>query len=180
MDTSREKAWSILTQHVQEKTLLNHCLAVEAAMRAYAAKYGEDVEYWGAVGLLHDVDFEKYPEEHPGNAGNMLKPHGYTDEFIIDIESHARDWEPERSLLQKVLLGVDELTGFIIACALVRPDKSIANLQVKSVMKKMKDKAFARAVNRETIIQGAQMLEVELQEHIEFVAAALAKDLSMA
>lgn len=180
MDTSREKAWSILTQHVQEKTLLNHCLAVEAAMRAYAAKYGEDVEYWGAVGLLHDVDFEKYPEEHPGNAGNMLKPHGYTDEFIIDIESHARDWEPERSLLQKVLLGVDELTGFIIACALVRPDKSIANLQVKSVMKKMKDKAFARAVNRETLIQGAQMLEVELQEHIEFVAAALAKDLSMA
>jgi len=179
MDTTREKAWSILTQHVQEKPLLNHCLAVEAAMRAYAAKYGEDVEYWGAVGLLHDVDFEKYPEEHPGNAKNMLKPHGYTDQFIIDIESHARDWAPERSLLQKVLLGVDELTGFIIACALVRPDKSIANLQVKSVMKKMKDKAFARAVNRETIVQGAQMLEIELQEHIEFVAAALAKEFSM-
>jgi putative nucleotidyltransferase with HDIG domain len=179
MDTAREKAWGILTHYVQEKPLLNHCLAVEAAMRAYAAKYGEDVEYWGAVGLLHDVDFEKYPEEHPSNVGKMLKPHGYTEQFVIDIESHARDWVPERSLLQKVLLGVDELTGFIIACALVRPDKSIANLQVKSVMKKMKDKAFARAVNRETIVQGAQMLEIELQEHIEFVAAALAKDFCM-
>lgn len=180
MDTTRDKAWNVLTNYVQEKTLLNHCQAVEIAMRAYAAKYGEDVEYWGAVGLLHDVDFEKYPDDHPNHAEEILKPYGYTEQFIIDIESHARDWAPERSLLQKVLLGVDELTGFIIACALVRPDKSIENLQVKSVMKKMKDKAFARAVNRETIAQGAQMLGIELQEHIEFVTAALAKDFSMA
>jgi putative nucleotidyltransferase with HDIG domain len=179
METIREKAWNILTEHVKEKTLLNHCLAVEVAMRAYAGKYGEDVEYWGAVGLLHDVGFEKYPEEHPGHTEELLKPHGYSKQFITDIESHARDWEPERSLLQKVLLGVDELTGFIIACALVRPDKSIANLQVKSVMKKMKDKAFARAVNRETIAQGAAMLEIELQEHVEFVTAALAEDFCM-
>lgn len=179
MDTTREKAWSILTEHVKEKPLLNHCLAVEVAMRAYAGKYGEDVEYWGAVGLLHDVDFEKYPEEHPSHTEQILKPHGYTAQFITDIESHARDWVPERNLLQKVLLGVDELTGFIIACALVRPDKSIANLQVKSVMKKMKDKAFARAVNRETIVQGAEMLGIELQEHIEFVTSALAKDFCM-
>lgn len=176
MDTSRAKAWSILTTHVHEKPLLNHCQAVEIAMRAYAEKYGEDVEYWGAVGLLHDVDFEKYPEEHPSHTGQILEPHGYTTDFITDIESHARDWVPERSLLQKVLLGVDELTGFIIACALVRPDKSIENLQIKSIMKKMKDKAFARAVNRETIVQGADMLGIELQEHIEFVTAALAKD----
>ncbi|GMA97870.1 HAD family hydrolase [Pelosinus sp. IPA-1] len=176
MDTSREKAWSILTTHVHEKPLLNHCQAVEIAMRAYAEKYEEDVEYWGAVGLLHDVDFEKYPEEHPNHTGQILVPHGYTAAFITDIESHARDWVPERSLLQKVLLGVDELTGFIIACALVRPDKSIENLQIKSIMKKMKDKAFARAVNRETIVQGADMLGIELQEHIEFVTAALAKD----
>lgn len=179
MDKTRETAWSVLTDHVKEKQLLNHCQAVEIAMRAYAGKFGEDVDYWGAVGLLHDVDFEKYPEEHTQQTGNLLKPHGYTEEFIVDIQSHARDWEPERSLLQKVLLAVDELTGFIIACALVRPDKSLANVQLKSVMKKMKDKAFARAVNRETIIQSAAMLGVDLQEHIVFVTEALAKDYRM-
>lgn len=178
MDTTRGKAWSVLTDHVQEKPLLNHCQAVEIAMRAYAEKFGEDVEYWGAVGLLHDVDFEKYPEEHTHQTGNLLTPHGYTEQFVIDIQSHARDWAPERSQLQKTLLAVDELTGFIIACALVRPDKSLANVQIKSVMKKMKDKAFARAVNRETIIQSAMMMGVDLQEHISFVTEALAKDYS--
>jgi len=176
MDTSREKAWRILTDHVKETQLLNHCRAVEIAMRAYAGKFGEDVEYWGAVGLLHDVDFENYPEEHTQQTGNLLIPHGYTDEFVIDIQSHARDWVPERSRLQKTLLAVDELTGFIIACALVRPDKDLANVQIKSVMKKMKDKAFARAVNRETIIHSAEMLGEDLQEHIGFVTEALAKD----
>ena len=179
MDTTREKAWSVLTEHVQEKPLLSHCRAVEIAMRAYAEKFGQDVEYWGAVGLLHDVDFEKYPEDHTKQTGNLLIPHGYTDEFVIDIQSHARDWEPERSQLQKTLLAVDELTGFIIACALVRPDKSLANVQLKSVMKKMKDKAFARAVNRETIIESAAMLGVDLAEHISFVTEALAKDYSL-
>jgi len=176
MDTTREKAWQVLTDHVKETPLLNHCQAVEIAMRAYAVKFGEDAEYWGAVGLLHDVDFEKYPEEHTYQTSNLLKPYGYTDEFVIDIQSHARDWEPERSRLQKTLLAVDELTGFIIACALVRPDKSLANVQIKSVMKKMKDKAFARAVNRETIIHSAEMLGIDLQEHIGFVTEALAKD----
>lgn len=179
MDTTREKAWNLLTTHVKEKPLLSHCRAVEIAMRAYAKRYGEDVEYWGAVGILHDVDFEKYPEKHPSNVGQLVKPHGYSEQFVIDIESHARDWEPERSLLQRVLFAVDEMTGFIIACALVRPDKSIENLEVKSVMKKMKDKAFARAVNRETIAQGAEMLEISLEEHIGFVAAALAKEFSI-
>lgn len=173
MDTSRQKAWDILNEHVKENVLLNHCLAVEAAMRAYGEKFAGDMEYWGAVGLLHDVDFEKYPHEHPGNTGDLLRPHGYTEQFIIDIESHARDWVPERSLLQKTLLAVDELTGFVIACSLVRPDKNIGNVEVKSVMKKMKDKAFARAVNRETIIEGANLLGVELQEHIQFVIKAL-------
>lgn len=175
MDLTREKAWSILTKNVTDRSLLKHCQAVETAMRAYAEKFGEDIEYWAAVGLLHDVDFEKYPEDHPHHAGEILRPHGYSDEFIIDIESHARDWPQERSLLQKTLFAVDELTGFIIACALVRPDKSLANLQVKSVMKKMKDKAFARAVNRETIAEGAKMLDIDLKEHIEFVTEALAK-----
>ena len=176
MDATREKAWQVLTDHVKEIPLLNHCLAVEIAMRAYATKFGEDVEYWGAVGLLHDVDFEKYPEDHTNQTGNLLKPHGYTDQFIIDIQSHARDWAPERSLLQKALLALDELTGFIIACSLVRPDKNLDNVQVKSVMKKMKDKAFARAVNRDNIVQGAVMLGIDLQQHIQFVTEALAKD----
>jgi putative nucleotidyltransferase with HDIG domain len=175
MDTTRQKAWGILTEHVKDKGLLNHCRAVEAAMGAYAEKFEENVEYWSAVGLLHDVDFEKYPDEHPNNAGNMLRPHGYTDQFIVDIESHARDRGMERSLLQKTLFSVDELTGFVIACALVRPDKNIANVEVKSVMKKLKDKSFARAVNRETIVEGASLLGVDLKEHIQFVIEALAK-----
>lgn len=175
MDTTRQKAWGILTDHVKENVLLNHCQAVETAMRAYAEKFDGDVEYWGAVGLLHDVDFEKYPNEHPSNAGSILRPHDYTTQFITDIESHARDWALERSILQKTLFAVDELTGFVIACALVRPDKSIANVEVKSVMKKLKDKSFARAVNRETIAEGANMLGVDLKEHIQFVIEALAK-----
>ena len=179
MDKTREKAWSVLTEHVKETPLLSHCRAVEIAMRAYAEKFGQDIEYWGSVGLLHDVDFEKYPEDHTKQTGNLLTPHGYTEQFILDIQSHARDWEPERSQLQKTLLAVDELTGFIIACALVRPDKSLANVQLKSVMKKMKDKAFARAVNRETIIESAAMLGVDLAEHISFVTEALAKDYSL-
>ncbi|WP_346353905.1 HD domain-containing protein [Azotosporobacter soli] len=176
MDTSREKAWSVLTSHVKETVLLNHCRAVEVAMRAYAEKYQSDVAYWGAVGLLHDVDFEKYPEQHPTQAAMLLQPHGYSEAFIADVESHARDWPGERSQLQKTLYAVDELTGFIIACALVRPDKDLANVEVKSVLKKLKDKAFARAVNRETLWAGAEMMGVEMAEHIEFVRAALAKD----
>jgi predicted hydrolase (HD superfamily) len=149
-------------------------MAVEAAMRAYAVKFGQDVDYWGAVGLLHDIDFEKYPEEHPHHARELLTAQGYDNEFITNVESHARDWPGDRNLLQKTLLALDELTGFVIACALVRPDKSLDNLEVKSIMKKMKDKAFARAVNRETIINGAAAMEVDLTEHVEFVAKALA------
>ena len=175
MDITRQKAWDVLTANVKEPVLLNHCQAVETAVRAYAEKFGEDIDYWGAVGLLHDVDFEKFPHDHPHHAKELLILHGYSQEFITDIESHARDWDQERTLLQKVLFAVDELTGFIIACALVRPDKSIGNLELKSVKKKMKDKAFARAVNRETIIQGAELLGIDLDQHITFVIGALAK-----
>lgn len=175
MDTTRETAWRMLKEHVKSDVLLKHCLAVEAAMRAYAAKLGGDVEYWGAVGLLHDVDFDKYPHDHPNHAREILTAHGYDDGFITDVESHARDWPGERTSIQKTLLALDELTGFIIACALVRPDKSLDNLEVKSIMKKMKDKAFARAVNRETIIDGAAAMGVDLAEHIGFVARALAE-----
>lgn len=174
MQTTRQEAWRVLRQHVTSEVLLKHCLAVEVAMRAYAAKFGEDVDYWGAVGLLHDVDFDKFPHDHPHHAREILTAHGYDEQFITDVESHARDWPNPRTRLQKTLLALDELTGFIIACALVRPDKSLDNLEVRSVMKKMKDKAFARAVNRETLISGAEEMGVDMSEHIEFVIKALA------
>lgn len=174
MNVTRVEALRILRQHVSGESLQKHCLAVEIAMRAYAAKFGEDAEYWGAVGLLHDVDFEKFPDEHPLHAREILSNHGFDDQFIINVESHARDWGGDRTSLQKTLLAVDELTGFVIACALVRPDKNLDNVETKSVVKKMKDKAFARAVNRETIINSAQDMGVDLKEHIEFVTKALA------
>ncbi len=174
MTETRQKAWIILRKHVASEVLLKHCLAVEIAMRAYAGKFNGDVEYWGAVGLLHDVDFEKFPHEHPFHAREILSAEGYDDSFITDVESHNRQWEPQRSLLQKTLLSVDEMTGFVIACALVRPDRSLDHLEVKSVMKKMKDKAFARAVNRETLTSSAADMGVEFNEHVEFLIQALA------
>ncbi len=174
MDTKRERVWEILRENVAEEVLLKHCIAVEIAMRAYAERYGEDTEYWGAIGLLHDIDFEKYPEQHPLEAPGILSRYGYDQAFITNVLAHGLDWQPERTLLQKTLVAVDALTGFIIACALVRPDKSLDNLEVKSVLKKMKDKAFARAINRERITEPAEALGVELQEHIDFVRKALA------
>jgi predicted hydrolase (HD superfamily) len=174
MSVVRSEVWQLLTHHVTNEVLLKHCLAVEIAMRAYARYYGEDEEYWGTVGLLHDVDFEKFPHDHPNHVRELLPATDYDDAFVVDIESHARDYAPERTRLQKTLLAVDELTGFVIACALVRPDKSLDHLEVKSVMKKFKDKAFARAVNRETIKTSAEDLGVDLKEHIAFVIQALA------
>lgn len=174
-NVTRQDVWQVLRQHVTSEVLLKHCLAVEIAMRAYAAKFDGDVEYWGTVGLLHDVDFEKFPEDHPAHAREILSTHGYDDQFITDVQSHARDWPVERTMLQKTLLAVDEMTGFVIACALVRPDKSLDNLEVKSVVKKMKDKAFARAVNRETLLASAEDMGIDVKEHIEFVIKALAE-----
>ena len=174
MTETRKKAWMLLRQNVSSEVLLKHCLAVEVAMRAYAGKFGGDVEYWGSVGLLHDVDFEKFPDDHPNHADEILSAHGYDAAFITDVISHCRVWDKDRSQLQATLLAVDELTGFIIACALVRPDRSLDNLEVKSVMKKIKDKAFARAVNRETLTDGAAAMGVDFTEHVAFITAALA------
>ncbi|WP_094604690.1 hypothetical protein SPSIL_020790 [Sporomusa silvacetica DSM 10669] len=179
MNYNRSGAWKLLREHVQSEVLLKHCMAVEIAMRAYAVKFGQDIEYWGAVGLLHDVDFEKYPEDHPNHGREILIAAGYDSQFATDVEAHARDWQPERTLVQKTLLAVDELTGFIIACALVRPDKSLDNLEVKSVMKKFKDKAFARAVNRETMTTSAEAMNVDFKEHVAFVTKALAQAVKM-
>lgn len=174
MKATRPEAWQVLRQYVASEVLLKHCIAVEIGMRAYAAKFGEDVDYWGAVGLLHDVDFDKFPDDHPHHAREILAVHGYDDQFITNVESHGRDWPGERTLLQKTLLALDELSGFVIACALVRPDKSLDNLEVKSVVKKMKDKGFARAVNRDTLTAGAAEMGVDFHEHVGFVIQALA------
>ena len=169
----RQEAYNILKKHVKSEHLLKHAVAVEIALRAYAGKFGEDVEYWGTVGLLHDIDFEKYPEEHLQHSEELLKAEGFDDAFVTDVISHERAWPHERTLLQKTLLACDEMTGFVIACALVRPDKSLESLEVKSVVKKMKDKGFARAVNREMLKESAEAMGLDIKDHIDFVRQAL-------
>jgi predicted hydrolase (HD superfamily) len=159
---------------VHSEHLLKHGAAVEIALRAYAEKFGDDHDYWGAVGLLHDIDFEKYPHEHLAHSHEILLAEGFDEQFVTDVISHDREWGKERTLLQKTLLACDEMTGFVLACALVRPDKSLDALEVKSVLKKMKDKAFAKAVNRALLAESAADLGVDLGEHIDFVRRALA------
>ena len=171
---TRPEAWNLLREHVKETSLLKHCVAVEITMRAYANQFGEDENYWGILGLLHDVDYEKYPDDHPNHAAEILSGYGFDNQFVLDIESHGSRFLGERSRIQKVLHAVDALTGFVIACALVRPDKSLDHLEVKSMVKKYKDKAFARAVDREELKEGAEALEVDFKQHMDFVRAALA------
>ena len=173
---SREAALAALREYNKEPFHILHGLTVEGVMRWYANElgYGEDADFWATVGLLHDVDFEKFPHDHPHHAREILMAEGYDDTMVIDVESHCRTWESGRSQLQKTLLAVDEMTGFIIACALVRPDRSLDNLEVKSVLKKMKDKAFARAVNRDTLTGGAADMGVDFAEHVAFLTQALA------
>ena len=169
----RKKVFEILKEHVKQPHLLKHCISVEVSMRAYAEKFNEDPEYWGAVGLLHDVDFEKYPTDHPNHTKELLSPYGYDDEFVQNIESHCRgNQEERRTNLQKVLVAVDEMPGFILACALVRPDKSLDNLEVRSVKKKMKDKAFAASVSRECIRE-CEKLGMSLDEFLSLSIEAL-------
>jgi putative nucleotidyltransferase with HDIG domain len=173
---TRAEAWAILTEYTTSDALRKHALAVEAAMRAYAAKRGEDPEVWGVTGLLHDFDYERYPslDDHPVCGSEILAERG-VDEFIrTAILGHGNHTGvPRETDLAKTLFAVDELSGFLTACALVRPSKNIADVPVKSVRKKMKDKAFARGVNRDDIVQGAEELGVDLDEHIAFVRDAL-------
>lgn len=165
----REKAVALLQEYNQNQALVVHGLAVEAIMRHYAQKAGEDVEYWGCVGLLHDVDYEKYPEEHCKKAVEILQGAGYDQEFIHAVVSHGyglvTDVEPEL-YMEKVLYTVDELSGLINAAAILRPSHSVMDLEVKSVKKKFKDKKFAAGVNRDVILDGCQRLGVELDEVI--------------
>jgi putative nucleotidyltransferase with HDIG domain len=172
----RNQAWSLLCEYTQSESLRKHMLAVEACMRAYARKFGEDENQWGITGLLHDFDYEKYPTpaEHPFVGNKILEERGYPEEMRRAILSHA-DYSgvKRKSKMEKTLYACDEIAGFITASALVKPNKSLAEVEAKSVRKKMKDKAFARSVNRDDIINGAADLGVDLEEHIVFCIEAM-------
>ena len=172
----RNQAWGLLCEYTQSESLRKHMLAVEACMRAYARKFGEDEDNWGITGLLHDFDYEKYPTpaEHPFVGNKILEERGYPEEMRRAILSHADYSGVKReSRMEKTLYACDEIAGFITASALVKPNKSLAEVEAKSVRKKMKDKAFARSVNRDDIINGAADLGVDLEEHIAFCIEAM-------
>ena len=172
----RAGAWALLTEFTQSDSLRKHALAVEAAMRAYAQRYGEDVERWGTAGMLHDFDYEMHPQapHHPMKGAEILLARGAAPEVVHAILAHA-DYSgfPRVSLLDRGLYACDELSGFVTACALVRPGRAIAGLEPGSVKKKLKDKGFARTVNRHDVYRGADELGVDLDEHIGFVIGAL-------
>lgn len=174
---SRDEAWQLLNEWTKKPGLIKHALAVEACMRAYAPKYGGEPERWGIVGLLHDFDYERHPTipDHPLEGSKVLAEHGYPDDVIRAIQAHApAGVGPERQTpMEKVLFACDELSGLVTAVALVKPGHSLAEVEVKSVRKKMKDKAFARGVNREDVVHGAAELGVDLNEHIGVVIEAL-------
>ncbi len=176
---TREEAWALVTEYTTQPHLIRHMLAVEAAMRAYAERFGEDADEWGLVGLLHDFDYEQNPdvsvEGHPIVGARLLKERGCSDEVIRAILSHASEItgvQPE-SRMEQTLVAVDELTGFLVAVALVRPSKSILDVEVKSVRKKWKTKEFAAAVNRAEIEHAASELGMELNDHIQVVLDAM-------
>ena len=172
----RESAWCLLTEFTQSESLRKHALAVEACLRAYARKFGDNEELWGVVALLHDFDYEKYPslEDHPYKGNEILKERGWPEEIRRAIMSHAEYTGISRdTAMEKTLFACDELAGFITAVALVKPGKSLAEVDAKSVRRKMKDKAFARSVNRDDMVNGAAELGVDLEEHIAFCIAAM-------
>ena len=173
---NRQQALELLHQYTTKDGLIKHALAVEAAVRAYARRHGEDEEVWGLVALLHDFDYERWPspEDHPFRGAEILEQKGYPEWFRRAILSHA-DYSgiPRETVLEKTLYACDELSGFVTACSLVMPGKSIHALKAKSVRKRLKAKAFAASVNRDDIARGAEELGVELDEHIAFVIEAL-------
>ena len=178
---SRGDTLALMREYTASESLRKHMLAVEGAMRAYAQKFGEDEERWGITGLIHDFDYERFPneahsptEEHPSEGVRVLRSKGYPEDILQAILGHAQYTNtPRESKMAKTLFAVDELTGLITATALVRPTKSVHEVDAKSVRKKMKDKAFARGVNREDVVNGANELGVDLDEHIAFVIAAM-------
>src|SRR5437773_8591482 len=188
---SREDTLALMREYAASESLRKHMLAVEGGMRAYAGKFGGDEERWGIAGLIHDFDYERFPnnahsptEEHPSEGVRVLRSKGYPEDVLEAILGHAQYTNtPRASKMAKTLFAVDELTGLITATALVRPTKSVHEVDARSVRKKMKDKAFARGVNRDDVINGAQELAVDLDEHISFVIPAMqarAGDLGLA
>lgn len=177
VEISRAEAWDLLCEWTKGDSLRRHALAVEAAMRAYARRFREDEELWGATGLLHDLDYERYPnleDGHPRYALRELEAQGYPPELVHAVASHAEFLGvPRESNLDKALFAVDELCGFVLACAYVRPE-GLTGMTSKSVKKKMKSPSFAAAVSRDDLRQGAEELGIEFDEHVEFVIAALA------
>jgi len=174
---TRDDAWALLTDWVESPSLLRHCLSVETAMRAYARRFGKSEEAWGLIGLIHDFDFERYPDlsEHTVVGARVLAEQGFPQWVIDAIRTHGdQPGYPRTSLLDKTLFAVDELTGFIAAVALVRPSKAVADVKASSVKKKMKDKRFAEGVNRAELLKGAEALGVPFDEHVTFVIAAMA------
>ncbi|MEZ5319884.1 MAG: HD domain-containing protein [Vicinamibacterales bacterium] len=169
---TRDRAWNLVTAHVQSESLRKHLLAVEAAVRGYARLWGEDEEAWGFVALIHDFDYEQYPdrEHHPFRGVDILRGLGYPEWVTRAVLSHA-DYTgvPRESRLEHTLFACDELSGFVTAAALVRPSKSVLDLEPKSVLKRMKDKAFARAVPREDLVKGAEEIGLPLPDHIAHV-----------
>jgi putative nucleotidyltransferase with HDIG domain len=176
MELTRENGWTLLTEFVQSESLRRHCLGVEAAMEAYARKFGENVEEWSFIGLIHDFDFEIHPtlDQHPQDGFPILRERG-VPEWVIDVvASHADHLGvPRDTPVKKTLAAVDELTGFIAACAFVRPTNAVRDVTPQAVRKKMKDKAFARAVDRQAMLDGAELLGIPFDEHVEFVIAAM-------
>jgi len=178
---TRADTLALVHEYTASESLRKHMLAVEAAMRAYAKKLGEDEERWGTTGLIHDFDYERFPnnahsptEEHPSEGVRILRDKGYPEDVLTAILGHAQYTNtPRESQMAKALFAVDELTGLITATALVRPSKSVHEVDARSVRKKMRDKAFARGVNRDDVINGANELGVDLDEHIAFVIAAM-------
>jgi predicted hydrolase (HD superfamily) len=174
MSLSRQEAWALVTEYTQSESLRKHMLGVEAAVRGYARHFGEDEDDWGAVALLHDFDYERYPdqENHPFRGVEILKAKGYPEWVTRAILSHA-DYSgvPRESRLEKTLYACDEMSGFVTAASLVRPSKSVLDLEAPSVVKRMKDKAFARAVSRDDLRRGALELGIPLDQHITYVIA---------
>lgn len=172
---SREQAWQLLCEWTLGESLRKHARAVEYAMRAYAQKYGEDQEKWGVVGMLHDFDYERFPDQrHPQLGSDVLREQGYPEDVLRAILSHADYTGVAReNLMEHALFATDELCGFLTACALVRPDKSFDTLEPSSVKKRMKDKAFARTVNRDDLWKGAEELGLSFDEHCTFVISKL-------
>jgi len=175
LESTRERAWEALTRHTKNEALLRHALAVEAAVGAYAVKFGEDEQLWRATALLHDFDYEIHPtlDEHPQDGAPILREEGWPEEVVEGVLSHASHLGlPRDTPLKRTLFACDELCGFIHACGLVRPD-GIETLEPKSVRKKLKQPSFAAGVNRDDVYEGAEALGVDLNEHIAFVIAAM-------